>query len=249
VNNQAYLVDFGPGVVRRAAAAYQAGVIALEPRRLNLAFLTHLHTDHTTGYPDLMFTPWILEREQPLHVYGPTGLGRMTEHILAAYAADIQERISGLEPANDQGHRVEAHEIQAGLIYQDAFVCVEAYPARHGSLEAYSFKFHTPDRIIAISGDTAPHTGWVTAYQDCDVLIHEVYSLKGLQTRPAAWQRYHRHVHTSSRELAEIATRVRPGLLILYHQLLWGVSEAELLAEIYENYAGNTVSGKDLDIY
>jgi ribonuclease BN (tRNA processing enzyme) len=235
--------------VRRAAAAFEAGITALEPRRLNLAFVTHLHSDHTAGYPDLILTPWVLEREQALQVYGPAGLNRMTEHILAAYQSDIEERINGPEPANDQGYKVLAHEIQPGMIYQDAYIQVEAFSALHGSLQAFGYRFITPDRTIVISGDTAPHPGCILAYQNCNVLIHEVYSNRGLTYRPPEWQAYHRTVHTSALDLAAIASRVRPGLLILYHQLLWGVSEDELLTEIRENYQGNLVSGKDLEVY
>ena len=84
-NGCPYLVDFGPGVVRRAAAACQAGIQGLAVERLNRAFLTHLHSDHTAGYPDLILTPWVLKRDEPLHAYGPAGLGEMTDHILAAY--------------------------------------------------------------------------------------------------------------------------------------------------------------------
>ena len=130
VDGSPYLVDFGPGVVRRAAAAYEAGIEGLAVERLNRAFLTHLHSDHTAGYPDLILTPWVLERDEPLHVYGPPGLNSMTDHILAAYRQDIRERIEGLEPANKQGYLVIAHEIDAGLVYQDARVRVEAFPVQ-----------------------------------------------------------------------------------------------------------------------
>ena len=74
VGDRAYLVDFGPGVVRQAAKAYQQGIDALRPDRLMIAFCTHLHTDHTAGYPDLIFTPWVLERPKPLKVFGPKGI-------------------------------------------------------------------------------------------------------------------------------------------------------------------------------
>ena len=67
VNDTAYLVDFGPGVVRRAQAAARAlGLKALEPTSLRVAFVTHLHSDHTVGYPDLIFTPWTLGRSSAL---------------------------------------------------------------------------------------------------------------------------------------------------------------------------------------
>jgi ribonuclease BN (tRNA processing enzyme) len=249
VNDIPYLVDFGPGVVRRAAAAHQVGVAGLAVKRLNRAFLTHLHSDHTAGYPDLLLTPWVLDRTQPLDVYGPPGLQEMTGHILAAYQQDIQERLEGLEPANMTGCRATAHEVEPGMIYQDENVRVEAFPVRHGSWVAFGFRFCTPDRTIVVSGDTAPAAQIVEQSRGCDVLIHEVYSAAGFHRIPLTWQRYHAQVHTSSYELARIAARARPGLLVLYHQLFWGCSEDELVNEIAEVYEGPVVSGRDLDVY
>src|SRR5258706_3438495 len=73
VNDTAYLVDFGPGVVRRASAAFlDKDIKGLEPTKLRVAFVTHLHSDHTVGYPDLILTPWTVGRRTPLEVYGPT---------------------------------------------------------------------------------------------------------------------------------------------------------------------------------
>ena len=133
VNGQAYLVDCGPGIVRRAAAAHRAGIEALAVQRLNRVFITHLHSDHTVGYSDLILTPWVLGRERPLEAYGPPGLTGMTEHVLKAYAEDIQIRIEGLERANAEGCKVNVHEIEAGVIYQDHNVRVTAFPVKHGS--------------------------------------------------------------------------------------------------------------------
>lgn len=248
-NETPYLVDFGPGVVRRAVAAHQVGSAVLAPPNLGLAFLTHLHSDHTAGYADLIFTPWVLGRDKPLQVFGPPGLTGMTEHLLAAYQEDIRERVEGLERANPDGHRVLAREIQAGFVFQHAHVRVEALPANHGSWPALSYRFTTPDRIVVISGDTAPHPAMTDNYAGADVLVHEVYSWAGLQRRPPEWRRYHQAVHTSSLELAEVAAQVQPGLLVLYHQLLWGESEDDLLAEIHMRWDGRVVSGRDLDVF
>lgn len=249
VKDQAYLVDCGPGIVRRAAAAAEKGIPALAPPQLTRAFLTHHHSDHTVGYPDLIFTPWVLGRNEPLVVYGPPGTQTMTDHLLAAYAEDLRERREGLEPSNDQGHRVFVHEYSAGPIYTDAQVRVEAFRVQHGSWPAFGFKFFTPDRTIVISGDTRPFPGLAAHYRGCDILIHEVYSMRGFATRPPEWQHYHSNVHTSTHELAELANQAQPGLLILTHHLFWGTTEAELVAEVRERYAGPVVCGRDLDIY
>ena len=82
---------------------------------------------------------------------------------------------------------------------------------------------------------------------DSDILVHEVYSSAGFAGRSPGWQEYHSTVHTSSAELAELAARARPKLLVLYHQLLWGASEEELVAEVKRGFDGAVVSGRDLD--
>src|SRR5829696_9057925 len=90
-----YLIDAGPGVVRRAAAAERAGISGLAPRKLGTVFITHLHSDHTVGLPDLIFTPWVLERTAPLQVYGPAGVASMVRHLELAYAEDVRVRVDG----------------------------------------------------------------------------------------------------------------------------------------------------------
>ncbi len=243
VGQSTYIVDFGPGIVRRSVAA------GLEPTSLTRAFLTHLHSDHTIGYPDLIFTPAVEGRNEPLEVYGPKGLVEMTHHILEAYKEDVRERFDGLEPATKRGYVVNAHEIRGGNIYQDEHVEVEAFRVKHGSLEAYGYKFVTSDKTIVVSGDTYPSSNLIEKAMGCDILIHEVYSAEGLKERPDDWIRYHSSVHTSTHELAEIANKVKPELLVLYHQLFWKRSEKQLVAEISNRYKGKLVSGKDLDVF
>ncbi len=243
VGESTYIVDFGPGIVRRAIAA------GIKSTSLTRAFLTHLHSDHTIGYPDLIFTPAVEGRNEPLEVYGPKGLGEMTQHIQEAYKEDVRERIDGLEPATKSGYIVNAHEIQEGIIYRDDHVEVEAFRVDHGSLEAYGFKFVTSDKTIVVSGDTRPSSNLIEKAIDCDILIHEVYSAEGLKERHEEWIRYHSSVHTSTYELAEIANKTKPMLLVLYHQLFCNRTEEQLLAEISDKYEGKLVSGKDLDVF
>jgi ribonuclease BN (tRNA processing enzyme) len=173
----------------------------------------------------------------------------MTEHILSAYEEDIRERLHGLQPSNNEGYKVNAHEIVPGVVYEDSHLSVEAFTVNHGSLRAFGYKFRTPDRTITISGDTAPVDDLVEKYRGSDVLIHEVYSSAGFDRYPPDWQRYHSAVHTSSSKLARIASIAKPGLLILYHQLLNGATHEELLAEIRCEYNGAVVSCLDLEVY
>ena len=264
VGDRAYLIDFGPGVVRQAAKAYRNGIDALRPDRLVTAFCTHLHTDHTAGYPDLIFTPWVLERKEPLRVFGPKGIRDMTEHLLKAYKVDIDFRINGFEKANEVGYRVETQEITSGVIYRDDRVTVEAFPVSHGTLESYGFKFTTPDRVIVISGDTAPLEIVAEKAMGCDILLHEVEYTAGLAAREPKWQKYHREVHTLSVDLAEIAKKAGPKLLVTYHRIYHmeiqdntvdvGAEMArrnEAILEEIRNagYEGPVVNGMDLDVF
>ena len=179
VGDAAYLVDCGPGVVRRAAAAEKAGIKALAVKNLKLVFITHLHSDHTVGYPDLIFTPWVLKRSEPLTAYGPRGLRKMTEHIEKAWEKDVYVRTHGLEEANRTGYKVVVHEIAPGVVYRDANVKVTAFLVKHGIWDqAYGYRFDTADRRIVISGDTAPAESVVQACDGCDVLLHEIYDPK-----------------------------------------------------------------------
>jgi len=253
VNDTPYLVDFGPGVVRQASAmspSYGGPVAGLEVEKLEHAFLTHLHSDHTTGLPDLILTPWVLERGRPLQLFGPEGTEDMAQHVLKAYDADIKYRLYGLEPANNQGWRVNVHTVSEGLVFADDNVKVEAFRVRHGTWpNAFGYRFTTPDRVIVISGDAAPDATLEEYAKDADILIHEVYSVEGFQRRDPYWQKYHSTNHTSSHELGEMASRAKPKLLVLYHILFWGASEETVLREVREKYSGEVVLGNDLDVF
>jgi ribonuclease BN (tRNA processing enzyme) len=254
VDDRAYLIDAGPGVVRRAAkAARDREIPALRAQGLNHVFITHLHSDHTVGLPDLLYTPWVLDRPDPLQVFGPPGIQRMMDGIGDAWSDDIQLRINGLEPRehNREGYRPIVREVLPGLIFEDDLVRVFAIRVNHGSWEnPYAYRFEGPDRTIVISGDTAPSEALVEACNGCDILVHEAYSAEQFVGRAPEWQRYHAAFHTSTSQLAELASRARPGLLVLYHQLYWGTDEDALIAEIRgAGYSGRVVSARDLDVY
>jgi ribonuclease Z len=254
VRDTPYIIDFGPGLIRRAASmipAYGGSMEALESSNLKTAFLTHLHSDHTAGYPDLILTPWVMGRKEPMELYGPVGTGHMTEHILTAYQEDIRYRVYGQEPTNNQGWRVNWHEFdQEGEIYRDSNIAVEAFPVIHGSWpNAWGFRFTTPDKVIVVSGDCRPSPKVMEYAAGVDILVHEVYSHAGYQNKPADWKAYHAAHHTSTLELGEIARTARPGKVVLYHILFWGSSGEELLQEIQSIYGGQVFVGQDLDIF
>jgi ribonuclease BN (tRNA processing enzyme) len=249
-NDVPYLVDAGTGIVRRAAAAAERRVSALDATRLDRVFITHLHSDHTLGLPDLLLTPWVLEREVPLEVFGPPGIARMVEHLLAAYEADIRRRIDGLQPQNATGQRAVVHEVGPGEVYRDTNVVVTAFAVEHEEWPlALGYRFAIGDQTVVVSGDTRPTEEVVAACDGCDILVHEVYSDAGFAGRSLDWQRYHGMADTSAAELAALAARARPGLLVLYHQLFWGTPDADLVEEVKAGFDGPVVSGRDLDVF
>jgi ribonuclease Z len=249
VGKRFFLFDAGAGVMRRVKAA---GLPISGPEA---AFITHLHSDHTLGYPDLILTSWIMRRVSPLQVYGPHGLQAMTSHLLAAYAQDIHIRTYGLEREIRGGYSVKVHEIKSGVVYERDGVRITAIPVPHGSWkEAYAYRIDTPDRSIVISGDTRPSEALVRASRDVDVLVHEVYSPLHVaaEKRPGGkfWPQYMREFHTSDVELGALAARARPKLLVLTHIIRSGSSDADLLAGVRAGgFTGEVRVGKDLERY
>ena len=249
VHGRLFLFDVGTGVMRRLKAA---NLPINGPEAL---FITHLHSDHTLGYADLILTSWVMRRRAPFPVFGPPGLQRMTNHLLAAYAEDIRIRTYGLEHEIAGGYRVNVHEIRAGIVYEKDGVRVTAIAVQHGAWkESFGYRIDTADRSIVISGDTRPSDALVKAAGGVDILVHEVYSGSRLapEDRPGGkdWPRYCREYHTSDVELGRLAARIQPELLILDHIVRMGASDEELLAGVRAGgYSGRVVIGKDLERY
>jgi ribonuclease Z len=249
--DRAYLVDFGPGVVRRAVEAYRIGWLKLQPDELTRAFVTHLHSDHTAGYADLILTPPSVGRVEPLVVYGPPGIVEMTDHLLLAYEQDLATRRDGLSEEKLAGYRIEPHEISPGVVYEDEVVRVSAFRVEHGDWKnAYGYRFDADGRSIVISGDTAPSDAVVEACSGCDVLVHEVYCEADFKNVSEIGRSYFSSHHTSTLELAEIAKRAKPKLLVLYHLMLRRCTEGTLLREMKQySYVGDVIVGEDLAAY
>jgi ribonuclease BN (tRNA processing enzyme) len=237
VDGKPYLVDAGAGVVARAAAAFDRGERALAVDSLDIAFLTHLHSDHTVGLPDLLLTPWLHGRRGPLRIVGPPGTVDLMRHIRAAWNLDVTVRTRGFEGRDTVGVRTAARDAAPGLVFRDDRVRVTAFRVRHGDLpDAYGYRFETADRTIVISGDASPSPGIVEQCQRCDVLIHEAYSLDYRPARLPNWEEYRARFHTTTAQLAALARQAQPRLLVLYHRGVrrgdGEISDAQYLAEI-----------------
>lgn len=241
--SHAYIVDCGPGVVRRAV---QAG---LSMEQITRAFVTHLHSDHTAGLPDLILTPAVTGRREPLELYGPPGLRAMVGHVMEAWKEDIDIRLNGLEHGFPPAYRVTAHDVEPGEIYRDDAVRVIAIKVDHGTWKhAYGYRFEARDKVIVISGDTTFSESLIKGAAGADILVHEVYSQKGWERRNPGWQKYHATFHTSAPDVGRIAAKVQPKKLVLYHQLLMGETPEQMLREVRSQFAGEVIYGNDLDV-
>lgn len=248
-NDEPYLFDYGTGVVRRIASfspSWGGEYQALEVENLKYAFLTHIHSDHTLGLADLIITPWIMGRSEPLKIFGPKGAKYMHTNIIKAYQPDIDYRIYGTQPQNSTGYKVIFNELKDKFVYQDENIKVTAFSNDHGDLqESYGFLIETIDKRILISGDTAMSKNLISYGEDLDYLIHEIYSQKGFDNKTPDWQKYHQAHHTGPKEVAEIANLLQPKSLILSHILFWGSSEQEILDEVKTFYSGKIIVAED----
>jgi ribonuclease BN (tRNA processing enzyme) len=244
VNGSCYLVDAGAGVVRRAAAA------DIKMEQLNRLFITHLHSDHVLGYPDLILTPAVTGRKDALRVWGPTGTKEMTHHLLDAFTEDVSIRIHGGEPSEPAAYEVKVTEYMSGEIYRDENVSVTAFSVTHGKWQyAFGFRFDTKDRSIVFSGDTTYCDNLIEHAKGCDILVHEVCSSKGLAKRTPEWQKYHSSYHTIGEDVGRIATAVQPKLLLLNHLLPFGETDEQILSEVKSTYDGEVRIPNDLEVF
>ena len=183
----------------------------------------------------------------------------MTDHILAAWQSDIEQRISTetwQAPDYRETYKVNVHEIGPGVVYKDANVTVTAFPTKHTFPDTYGYRFDTADRSIVISGDTSPAQATIDACHGCDVLIHEVQTQESLARR-RDFQPYAAKYHTNTAELAELAGKAKPHLLIVYHASIvlrpglrpQASSPEQALKEVLSGYAGEVVVGRDLGVY
>lgn len=250
VNGSAYLIDFGPGVVRRASSMsteWGGNFPELNIQNLKHAFLTHIHSDHSAGLSDLILTPWVLGRDESLKIFGPKGTKDMVYHVTKAYELDIEYRINGSQPSNNEGYKSIVKEIEEGLIFKNKDLTVEAIKINHGELDnSFGFKFITKDKIIVFSGDTAESKKLFNQARNADILVHEVYSQAGWEKKTEDWKVYHKAHHTSAIDLGFLAEEAGIKKLVLSHILFWGSSPESVIEEAKKGFSREVVLAEDL---
>ena len=242
--NEKFIFDAGRGAMQRLHQ------LRIPFGDISGMFLTHHHSDHVVGFPDLWLTGWIGrpwgKRSAPLRVWGPEGTNQMMEHLPLAFAVDIRVR-SHNYPLD--GVKLSPTEIKQGVIYDTNGVRVTAFDVDHFAekLPAFGYRIDYHDRAVVLSGDTTFNENLIEHAQGTDLLVHEVTAAAGSAAEnPEQLRRIGRN-HTTPEQAAEVFTRVKPKLAVYNHLLLFGSAKPEdLIPMTRKNYSGPLIVGEDL---
>ncbi len=239
---RAYVVDAGRGVVLRLEAA------GIAWSAVRAAFVTHLHSDHIDGLPDLFHTCWQFGAGRPFELYGPEGIDGVATSILGFYAADIRIRRDLTEMLPPEGARIHAHRVAEGVVHSEpGGVRVTAFRVDHRPVEpAFGYRFESGPHSIVLSGDTRPDPNLVRFARGADILVHDAYVRAGAPTGagPRRWAIY--DYHSSAREAGETAAQAGVRMLVLSHLIPRDAPERMFREEAARAYGGRIVVAKDL---
>lgn len=243
---QKLIFDFGRGLTIRLAQ------INVSLGSINAHFLTHFHSDHLNGLPDLWLTGWLRppygSRQTPFVIYGPTGLKRLTDGLTQAFGRDLEIR-SEDEKNPSQGIAFETHEVMPGLIYEKNGVKVFAFANDHGALvtPSYGYRIEYGGKVAVLSGDTRYSTEVVKQSLGADVLVHCVTVIpEELLASNPAYKAIYEHL-ASPEDAARVFAEAKPKLAVFSHIGLNGKATAnDLLVRTQQGYAGPVVIGQDL---
>jgi|TARA_B100001964_G_scaffold240610_1_gene310820 ribonuclease BN (tRNA processing enzyme) len=223
------LIDCGGGTSMRLMQA------KVSPTTLNSIFFTHLHGDHCAEYPCLVHAAWLMNRKDPLTVFGPSGTQKMHEiffNDLFTYAYPQIKKLKGI----DMDIRIT--EINEGVIQDNDWGKISAARVIHGPIESYAYRFDSEGKSIVISGDTAPAQSLIELSQGADLLLHECSFPDERGETPA---------HTIPRQLGEIANKSKVKKVVLTHLFPeCKGKENEMVQSIEQNFSGEIIVGKDL---
>ena len=213
-------------------------------------FLTHHHSDHVVGFPDLWLTGWIGrpwgQRKIPLRVWGPQGTRQMMEHLPQAFAVDIRVRRRNYPP---DGVKLQAAEIKEGIVYSDNGVTVSAFEVDHGGeeLPAFGYRIDFEGHSVVLSGDTTFNRNLIEHSRGADLLVHEVTAAAGNAAESPQQLKRIGANHTTPDQAGQIFAEVKPKLAVYNHLLLFGGAKAEdLIPMTRGNYSGPLIVGEDL---
>jgi ribonuclease Z len=240
---QKLLFDCGRGCIQRL---YQAKIPLSEVTAL---FLTHLHSDHIVGIPDLWLTGWINGRVTPLRVWGPRGTQQMMKGLGQAYEFDIHIRRDVDEQIPGEGVVEKATDVEEGVVYESGGVKVTAFNVDHGPVKpALGYRVEYGGHSVVLSGDTRYSENLIKFAQGSDVLIHEVLAANAFEALNAALtkqqiEKVMAH-HTKTEEAAMVFAKVKPKLAVYSH--IVPPNATDLLSDTRKGYSGPVEVGEDL---
>ena len=240
--SEKFLFDAGRGALQRL---FQLKIRFSEITGL---FLTHLHSDHVVGIPDLWLTGWINQawggRQVPLPVWGPLGTKEMMFHLEKAYQFDI--RIRTHYPK--EGVRVIAEEFTGGVVYEKNGLKIQAFLVDHGRIKpAYGFRIDFAGKSVVLSGDTRFNENVIGFSQGVDLLVHEVVGMTDEFLQKSEFGKTIASNHTTPQDAGEVFRRANPKLAIYTHILRFGDYPVEdLIPSTRTIYSGPLEVGEDL---
>ncbi len=251
--DQVLLFDAGRGATIRLRQ------LRVQLARIDALFLTHYHSDHTSGIPDVWLSRWIQFSEAarattPFNVIGPTGAKELMFNLEKAYAADIRIRMQDHPPKDPRGIAITVQEFERdGVVYDKSGVKVTAFEVDHGPAPkpAYGFRIDFEGRSAVISGDTTYNENVIKHAAGCDLLIHEVACARPELMGDVHFHRIASH-HTIPSMAGKVFAQTRPKAVVYTHLILRSTAEVpaptldDVIAQTRETYDGPIELGEDL---
>ncbi len=264
VNGTLYLIDAGGGVTGRVVESGN------NFRKVSKIFITHAHSDHTAGLATLLVSEWE-QQAPPIDVYG-SGVEALVKGAIDYLTpnADIRWSEGKKRPMAETFH---GHDVEPGVIYQDANVKVTAVENTHfhfqpgdpayGKYKSFSYRFETPDRVVFFTGDTGPSDAVVDLAKGADLYVTETTSpedVVALFKKNGTWQskseaeqqgflRHMHEEHVTPEDIGKMATQAGVKAVVLTH---YGPSVdpdddfQRLVDETKKHYSGPVTLAKDL---
>ena len=241
------LVDAGRGATQRLFAIGGRDLLS----GIDLVLLTHLHSDHVVGLPDLWLTGWIFGRSRPFSLKGPEGTATMMGHLEKAYAFDVRVRRDIDEKLPGSGAVVDARDVSPDAPFEVSGVRVTPFLVDHGPVKpAFGYRIDYAGKSVVLSGDTRYSQNLVAHAKGCDVLVHEVVvpSVEMMRSAVADATKIRRIIehHTTPEDAGRVFSDVKPRLAVYSHIVPSPATEEDLVAPTRKTYAGPLAVGYDL---